>query len=636
MLPDNAPDIYYNRSALWNAVEQSERAKNAQLCREVRLALPNEFDNEQNEYLVHEYVRQNFVSRGMCADIAIHNKGDGNPHAHILLTMRPLEQDGTWGAKSRMEYILDDSGDRIKLPSGRYKTRKINTTDWDNRDNAELWRKSWADMLNKHLEHFSHETRVDHRSYERQGIEQIPTIHLGVAAHDMEQKGIATERGDINRSINAANARMQNINKEIRTTKKERHDILNPPPPPKPKLLIDLEKSVKAQNSVGYEKWAILFNLQQMAKTLIFIQENGYADMASLHKAKNTAAIEYNAMHSERPKVNDKLKDLRELKRQVEIYRRTKKVYDEWKAPGWIKHFQKQHYDKHKVDIEAHKSARAYIYDELKLTKFPSLKELSKEISELTARQKELNDTMPVTRERYDALNIAFRNADMILGYNRLENKGIDPTATHYNTPLYQSSFTQAKKSDELEQYFQSQSHNHNCAKAIKEAMPLVMNGYNKAIEDVTGDYGFDRIIWVLASVMRKDAEGNATNNASASNSITSKTSTSTSNPTANKPTSKLNREIAEHKDWLSVVELPNEPIPEYNLNCNAALSTFITQFQEYRRTFLARRAWEQEQTRSLSMADRMAVAKEKADEHNANREKPSIAKPKKNRGMDR
>jgi len=603
MLPDHAPDLYYNRSELWNAVEQSERAKNAQLCREVRLALPNEFDNEQNEYLVHEYVRQNFVSRGMCADIAIHNKGDGNPHAHILLTMRPLEQDGTWGAKSRMEYILDDNGERIILPSGRPKVKKITATDWDDRANAELWRENWANIVNKHLEHFSHETRVDHRSYERQGLEQIPTIHLGVVAHDMEQKGIATERGDINRSINAANARMQNINKEIRIAKKERHDILNPPPPPKPKLLIDLEKSIKAQNSVGYEKWATLFNLQQMAKTLIFIQENGYEDMASLHKAKNTAATEYNAMIDERPKVDHKLKDLRELKRQVEAYRRTKKVYDEWKAPGWIKHFQKQHYDKHRVDIEAHKSSRAYIYDELKLTKFPSLKELSKEISELTARQKELNDTIPTTREKYDALNIAFRNADMLLGYSRLENKGIDPTATHHSTPLYQSSFVQAKKSDEVEQYFQSQSHNHNCAKAIKEAMPLVMSGYNKAVEDVTGDYGFDRIIWVLASVMAKDTESNAT---------------------------------AKHKDWLSVVELPNEPLPDYDIKCNSALSTFITQFQEYRRTFLARRAWEQEQTRSLSMADRLAVAKEKADEHNASREIPNVAKPKRNRGMDR
>jgi len=132
VLPENAPLDFLDRATLWNAVEQSERAKNAQLCREVRLALPKDFTLEQNINLVLQYVNENFVSRGMVADIAIHDKNDGNVHAHVLLTMRPLERDGTFGAKSRMEYILDDNGEKMKLPSGRYKTRKITTTDWDN------------------------------------------------------------------------------------------------------------------------------------------------------------------------------------------------------------------------------------------------------------------------------------------------------------------------------------------------------------------------------------------------------------------------------------------------------------------------------------------------------------------------
>jgi len=101
----------------------------------------------------------------MCADIGIHDKGDGNPHAHVLLTMRPLKHDGTFGAKSQMEYILDDNGEKIKLPSGRYRTRKIRTVDWDNRGNAEMWRENWANTLNKYLEYYEHEMRVDHRSY---------------------------------------------------------------------------------------------------------------------------------------------------------------------------------------------------------------------------------------------------------------------------------------------------------------------------------------------------------------------------------------------------------------------------------------------------------------------------------------
>ena len=167
MLPENAPEEFYDRAVLWNAVELSERAKNAQLARSVRIALPKEFTLEQNINLVQEYVNENFVRRGMCADFGIHDKGDDNVHAHVLLTMRPLKRDGTFGAKSRMEYILNDNGEKIKLPSGRYKTRKIRTNDWDNRGNAEMWRENWADDLNKHLKHYGYEIRVDHRSYER-------------------------------------------------------------------------------------------------------------------------------------------------------------------------------------------------------------------------------------------------------------------------------------------------------------------------------------------------------------------------------------------------------------------------------------------------------------------------------------
>lgn len=137
----------------------------------------------------------------MCADIALHDKNDGNPHAHILLTMRPLNEDKIWGAKSKKEYILDENGEKVKLKNGNYKTRKINTTDWNEQDKAEQWRKAWADITNKYLEENSIQEKVDHRSYQRQGIEQIPTIHLGVSATQMEKKGIATDRGNINREI---------------------------------------------------------------------------------------------------------------------------------------------------------------------------------------------------------------------------------------------------------------------------------------------------------------------------------------------------------------------------------------------------------------------------------------------------
>jgi len=107
LLPDHAPREYFDRATLWNAVEKIEKAKNSQLARELELALPVELSAEQNLSLVHEYVNRNFVDKGMCTDVCIHDKKDENPHVHIMLTMRPIEQDGTWGAKSKKEYILD-------------------------------------------------------------------------------------------------------------------------------------------------------------------------------------------------------------------------------------------------------------------------------------------------------------------------------------------------------------------------------------------------------------------------------------------------------------------------------------------------------------------------------------------------
>lgn len=240
LLPQNAPQEFVNRSVLWNSVEKIEKSKNSQLAREIEVALRKELDREKQIELIREYVKENFVKVGMCADIALHDKNDGNPHCHILLTMRPLNEDTTWGAKSKKEYIIDENGEKVKLRNGNYKTRKINTTDWNEQEKAEHWRKAWADIItNKYLEENSIQDKVDHRSYQRQGIEQIPTIHLGVSATQMEKKGIATDRGNINREIKHQNAILREISRRIKALlnwirgigkeEKQRAKIQNPP-----------------------------------------------------------------------------------------------------------------------------------------------------------------------------------------------------------------------------------------------------------------------------------------------------------------------------------------------------------------------------------------------------------------------
>lgn len=196
MAPDHAPEWATDRERLWNEVEKIEVAKNARTAREVEIALPSELSREQQIALLKEYTKENFVDKGMVADIALHDKGDGNPHAHILLTTRPFNEDGTWGAKSKKEYILDKKGERIKLESGEWKSRKIDTVDWNKKSTLQEWRRDWADRANRHLEKAGHEVRIDHRSLKDQGIERTPTFHEGPTVRSMEAKGKQTEVHD--------------------------------------------------------------------------------------------------------------------------------------------------------------------------------------------------------------------------------------------------------------------------------------------------------------------------------------------------------------------------------------------------------------------------------------------------------
>ena len=177
ILAQNAPVEFYNREVLWNSVEQSEKRINSQTAREVEVALPSEFTREQQLDILRSYINNSFVSKGMCADFSVHDKNDGNPHAHIMLTTREVTSEG-FTVKNR---------------------------DWNNRELLESWRGAWADICNKKFEEINSSERIDHRSYKEQGINKEPTIHLGAAAK-LESRGIKTDRGSINEDIAKRNA----------------------------------------------------------------------------------------------------------------------------------------------------------------------------------------------------------------------------------------------------------------------------------------------------------------------------------------------------------------------------------------------------------------------------------------------
>lgn len=404
LLPQNAPQEFSDRGTLWNSVEKIEKSKNSQLAREIEIALPKELNREKQIELVREYVKENFVKVGMCADIALHDKNDGNPHAHILLTMRPLNEDTTWGAKSKKEYILDENGEKVKLKNGNYKTRKINTTDWNEQDKAEEWRKAWADITNKYLEENSIQEKVDHRSYQRQGIEEIPTIHLGVSASQMEKKGIATDRGNINREIRKQNRLLQEIKLRIKALmrwirgigkeEKAETDKLKSPLPPKENLLsvfenlirknadnhnTDLEKYIE---SYQFLKEKNIISLSELKESIVTLRDKNY---------KTTRAIK-----DTEKKIDCKV----QLIDQAEKYLKYKDIYKAYTKLKKIK--QEDFYNEHTAELILFESARKHLKEHLVESKTLNISKWKSELTTLKKDKKSLYSQILEIREEVE------------------------------------------------------------------------------------------------------------------------------------------------------------------------------------------------------------------------------------------
>ena len=264
-LPPQAPQEWHDREQLWNAVEVAEKTKDSRLAREIIVALPIELNHEEQIALTGAYISQQFVADGMCADVAIHDTDGHNPHAHILLTMRPLNEDGTWQYKTEKEYLcMKDDEERgftateyksaqadgwekqylyrvgrkkvymtptaaaehgyaraDKQPkSSRYGRQNPITARWNSEEQLIAWREAWEDMTNGAIEQAGLEERIDHRSHAVRGINEQPTIHEGVEAMHIEEKGFVSERRALNRLIRADNALLRELKEQIRQLSK--------------------------------------------------------------------------------------------------------------------------------------------------------------------------------------------------------------------------------------------------------------------------------------------------------------------------------------------------------------------------------------------------------------------------------
>ena len=262
-LPATAPAEWQDREILWNAVEETETAKDSRLAREFVAALPIELSREEQIQLLQDFIKEQFVADGMCADAAIHDPypPGHNPHAHILLTVRPLDEKGKWQYKTEKEYLCVKNGkeqgftaaefkqaqadgwekqyqykvgkkkvymvpssaqaqgyERVsKYPkSTKYGRQNPISERWNSEEQLVFWRKAWADVTNLHLERAGQEERIDHRSHAERGLEEQPTIHEGVIARALEKKGIVSDRCELNRQIKADNALLRELKAQMK------------------------------------------------------------------------------------------------------------------------------------------------------------------------------------------------------------------------------------------------------------------------------------------------------------------------------------------------------------------------------------------------------------------------------------
>lgn len=260
-LPEYAPSEWQDRGTLWNAVEATEKTKDSRLAREFVAALPTELSSNEWKSLLTDFINDQFVADGMCADVAIHDTGGHNPHAHILLTVRPLNPDGSWQYKTEKEYLCVRNGEERGFTAAEFKVTQKDgwekqypykvgrkkeymppsmaeakgyaraskypkstkygrqnpiTERWNSEEQLVLWREAWADVVNRSLERYGFEERIDHRSHAARGLDEQPTVHEGVAARALEEKGIVSDRCELNRQIRRDNALLREIKAQVK------------------------------------------------------------------------------------------------------------------------------------------------------------------------------------------------------------------------------------------------------------------------------------------------------------------------------------------------------------------------------------------------------------------------------------
>ncbi len=363
LLPPHAPREYADRQTLWNAVEKAERGKNAQLAYSFEISLQNEFSLEENIALAREFLFTEFVSRGMTVDVSFHEPeredgGTPNPHFHFLCPIRPIEPDGKWGYKQRRVYELDEGGNRIRDENGKFVFNAVPTTDWGSPETLEHWREQWAAMCNAKFAEKGLDCHIDHRSYERQGVELLPTVHEGATVRAMEKKGIRTEKGEFNRFIKATNALIRDLKHKISSLldwiKETKAELAKPQAPD----LVSLLGSYYTQRKAGaYSQKGKISNLKEMNETFNYLKENDIYTLDDLESRVQSHRAAVNGLKETLDSQTARMKEIRSLYNDMDTYKRLKPVYDGLQKIKFAKSREKYKAE-HETDLKLYHAAK--------------------------------------------------------------------------------------------------------------------------------------------------------------------------------------------------------------------------------------------------------------------------------------
>ena len=427
-LPEHIPKEFLNREYLWNEVEKIEKSKNSQLARNLLFTLPRELSEEDRIKLISEFIEENFTSKGMIADCNIYNPmasdHEEQPHAHILLTLREMDREGKWKPKCRKEYILDENGEKIKLKSGNYKSRKVNLNDWNEPDKAKEWRENFSKKANEYLARNNIAKRIDPRTFEEQGREELPQIHLGTSSYQMEKKGIQTERGNQNRKIIALNLEFRKLKEELSKLTSWIGSLLG-------SLQVKYDE-YKQEKKEEYENKAELFNLyeyisiyydlqgekarklnpyasnkkigadlRRFSKARIYLKHNNLKTIADLQEKISTLQSQNKKISQDIKAKNTRIENLNKCFAYADIIKDNKQVFEEWNSKSL---FKDSFYNSHKDEIDKYKRARE-ILEKITGSSAIKIKDWKKEIQSLESEISKLNRQSQSIKEEYESIN---------------------------------------------------------------------------------------------------------------------------------------------------------------------------------------------------------------------------------------